>query len=173
MSGWNLRPCIFPWVHDVLHLPCSTMLQSPNHSRCFWVHIRKYLPWWEAYDIEGGAWSIATLTERQILASELVLCFQSQRSCWKGAAVTQHIPISEKGLGGSLKTKLQEAAIRFGLRTGSIILWTEAHRQRHLSGGSNQLQISTFTVPPAMISHYRVPCWALSGWDILIYIILY
>lgn len=45
LSGWNLRPRTFPWVHHVLHLPCSTMLWSPNRSRCYWVHICKYLPW--------------------------------------------------------------------------------------------------------------------------------
>lgn len=91
---------------------------SPNHNRCYWVHISKYLPWWGAYETEGGAQSMATLTEQQILASELARCFQSQRSCWKRTVVMQHGPIFVEKARRKSKPKLWEAAIRAGFRTG-------------------------------------------------------
>lgn len=48
---------------------------------------------------------MATLTERQILASESVRVFNLRDRVEKGAAAIQHVPISQKGLGGSLYPK--------------------------------------------------------------------
>lgn len=83
MSRWTLRPRTFPWWAS------SLWCLNPNRSRCYGVHICKYLPWWGACEIEGGARWMATLTGPQILASELASCFQSQRLCWKGSRTFQ------------------------------------------------------------------------------------
>lgn len=164
-SGWNLRLCMLPRVHDVrllvLCLCCSTMPLCPNRSRCYWVHINMY-PGKEPMNLREALW-MAMLTERQLWNSESTHVFYHRGHV---QTLLQHY--------SPLQCRNRRQPLGFSYRIEWSICWTWAHSWRGLSGGSNKLHISTHTVPPALTVHCRRHCRVPAKlWAVLILASLY
>jgi len=72
--------------------PGSSAPPSTDRSRCYWVHICKYLPRrGTRRNAEGGA-----------RVDDRAPDHWPPKSRWKGAAAIRHIPITQRGLGWSL-----------------------------------------------------------------------